>query len=388
MLKAYKYRIYPNELQKRLIEQTFSACRVVYNVALETKIRAYKEHKVSLSFYDLQSQMVEMKQDYLWLRQVNSQSLQATLQNMDGAFKKFFKGAGYPKFKSKRGSQSFQCPANTRKIDFEKGLLTIPKIPNIRLTVSRKFEGKIKTVSISRTASGKYFASILVQIDTVLPVKTLVESAKTIGIDLGLKDFAIASDGRKWSNPKFLRNDLQRLKVLQQRASRKKKGSNNRKKANKKVAVQHEKIVNKRKDYLQKLSTELVNDSQVASICVESLAVKNMVKNHKLAQAISDASWSEFVRMLEYKCEWSGKNLIKIGRFEPSTKTCNSCGALNETLTLADRIWTCASCYVTHDRDVNASKNIKIMGLQHSRRGTPEEPAELPTKIIGVLKQE
>ena len=380
MFKAYKYRIYPTEAQKSLIEQTFAACRCVYNVALETKMRAYKEHGVNLSSFDLCYQLAEMKQDYAWIQQVDSQALQASVKKIDIAFKNFYKGSGYPKFKSKKSNQAFQCPNHKRKVDFERGTITIPKIANIPAKISRTFYGKIKTITISRTLSGNYFASVLVDNEQDVPIKLPIDAKKTIGIDLGIKDFAIINDGVKIENPKYLHGSLNRLKCLQRRLNHKKKGSNNRKKAAKRLAVIHEKIANQRKDFLQKSSTQIVNDNQVTTICVEGLAVKNMVKNHNLARAISDTGWGMFIEMLKYKCEWTGKNLIQIGRFEPSTKTCSCCGAINQTITLSDRSWTCANCLSTHDRDINAAKNIKIMGLTKSRQGMSVEPVELLRK--------
>lgn len=386
MLKTYKYRIYPNVNQIKLIEQTFGCCRLVYNLALEVKIRAYKEHGVGLSGYDLIYQLTELKKDFSYLNEVDSQALQASVNKIDISFKNFFRGSGYPKFKSKREQQSFQCPRNTRKIDWINNTLTIPKIKNIPIILDRAFDGQIKTVTISKTNTGKYFASVLVDNKLELPEKVKINPDTAIGIDLGIKDFAILSTGEKIKNPKYLRNGMKRLKVLQRRASRKKKGSCNRKKANKRLAIYHEKIANRRKDFLQKVSTRIIGDNQTGTVCVETLAVANMMKNHHLAQAISDVGWYEFVRMLEYKANWYGKNIIRIGRFEASTKTCSNCGAKNELLTLSDRSWTCGSCFVTHDRDVNAAKNIKFIGL-NTGKGIPGEPVEL-SELAEAKKQE
>ncbi len=328
-----------------------------------------------------------MKPENTWLYDVDSQALQASIKKLDSTFKTFFRGGGFPKFKSKYGRNSFQCPNNTRRIDWGNSTLTIPKIKDIPIVLSRKFKGEIKTVTISKAPTGKFYASILVDNKVELPKKREIEPQSTIGIDLGLKHFAILSDGTKFDNPRFLQQSLERLKVLQRRASRKKKGSSNRKKANKKVALQYEKVANQRKDFLQKTTTKLVCENQATTFCVETLSVKNMVKNHKLARAISDVSWSEFIRMLEYKCLWSGKNLIKIGRFEPSSKTCNECKTVNENLELIDREWSCASCFATHDRDVNAAKNIKFMGLK-TGEGISSEPADTLRTKVRVTKQE
>ncbi len=399
MLKSYKYRIYPTPEQVVVIEKTFGCCRLVYNLALEVKKRTYKEHGISLGAYSLINQLVEMKQDNHWLYDVDSQALTASIRRLETAFDAYFKGKGFPKFKSKYGPNSFRSPNNRREVDFEKGTLTIPKLSDIPMVISRKFKGEIKIVTISKTTTGKFYASILVDNKVELPKKREIEPQSTIGIDLGLKHFAILSDGTKFDNPRFLQQSLERLKVLQRRASRKKKGSSNRKKANKKVALLHEKIANQRRDYLQKLSTELVCENQATTFCVESLNIAGMSKRCKpkydedlnplpngqaaksgLNKSIRDAGLGMFLQMLEYKCGWFGKNLIKIGRFEPSSKTCSECGAINENLTLSDREWSCASCFVTHDRDVNAAKNIKFMGLK-TGEGISGGPAELRTKV-------
>lgn len=363
MLKSYKYRIYPNDSQKALIEQTFNACRLVYNLGLGIKIDAYKQHGIKLSSFNLCYQLVDLKNENNWLKEVDSQALQASVKKIDVAFKNFYNGNGYPKFKKKSNNQTFQCPHSPRKVDFDRGLLTIPKIKNIPIKITRKFTGKVKTVTISRTATNKYYASILVDNGCNYPDKQPIESDTAIGIDLGIKNFAIFSDGTICDNPKYLRNSQERLKILQRRVSKKIKGSANRKKAIKRVAILHEIITNQRNDFLHKFSDAITK--QYDTICVEDLNIAGMVKNHKLAHAISDVSWSEFVRQLKYKAKWRGKNIIQIGRFEASTKTCSNCGVKNETLTLKDREWTCAFCLSIHDRDVNAAINIKQIGLKN-----------------------
>ena len=259
--------------------------------------------------------------------------------------------------------------------------MTIPKIKGIPIVLCRKFEGKIKNVTISRTPTGKYFASILVQTNEVLPVKPVVSPDKTIGIDLGIKSFVVSSDGQTFEANRKLKNNLQRLKVLSRRVSRKKKGSNNRKKAVKCLAILHERITNQRTDYIHKTTSSLVKgDNQ--TFMIEDLNVAGMLKNRKLSQAIADVSFGEFARQMQYKCDWYGKNLIKIGMFEPSSKTCSECGIINETLALADREWVCANCGSIHDRDFNAAKNIKQMGLnKQTPAGSREEPVEQRSKV-------
>lgn len=380
MFKAYKYRIYPNEEQENRINQTIGVCRLVYNLALEVKVRAFKSAGKRLSAYDLCSQLVELKKEFKWIADVDSQSLLASVAKVDVAFSNFFIGKGYPKFKSKRLDGSFQCPTNTRRIDWERSTLTIPKIKDIPIILSRKFDGKIKTVTISKTATGKYFASILVDNNDPLPNLQTKENA--LGIDLGISNFAILSTGEKIDNPRYFQGELKRLKILQRRASNKKKGSKNRKKALLKVALLHEKISNQRKDFLHKLSTKLISDNQTDTICVESLAVSNMVKNRKLSQAISDVSWGEFIRQLEYKGKWYGKNVIKINRFYASSKTCSSCGHIKDEMNLSERTWICSNCGSNHDRDINAAINIKNSGM-----GSPVEPVEL-LAVAGAKKQE
>ena len=270
--------------------------------------------------------------------------------------KKFFKGAGFPKFKSKhKGKQSFSIPQN---VIVENNLLIIPKFKEgINIVLHREIKGIIKSATISVTPTGKYFVSILVDTNIEIPIKTPITESTTIGIDLGIKDFAITSDGEVFENPKYLRKAQSKLKYVQRKYS-KHKG----KRTKKKLAKLHEDVVNKRKDFLHKLSSKLISENQ--TIALETLAVKNMVKNHNLAQSISDVSWSTFVSMLEYKADWYGKNILRIGRFAPSSKTC-SCGVINKDLKLSDREWTCKSCGTTHDRDILAACNIKSFALKN-----------------------
>ena len=384
MLKAYKYRIYPTDAQKLKIQQTIGVCRLVYNLALQTKIEAYMANGTRLSAFDLCYQLADMKKDYDWMRDVDSQALQAAVKKVDGAFKGFFDGKGFPKYKSKKGKQSFQSPHPCKTIDFEKGLLTILKMKNIPIRISRGFTGKMKTITISKSPSGKYFASILVDNGATIPKTKPIKEA--IGIDLGIKHFAVMSDGSKTDNPKHYKSNIQRLKCLQRRVSRKVKGSNNKKKATKTLSLHHEKITNRRQDFLHKLSSAITK--QYDTVCLEDLNVAGMVKNRKLSQAISDVGWSEFVRQLEYKSKWEGNNFIQIGRFEPSSKMCHHCGDINNLLTLKDREWTCATCGTIHDRDISAAINIKKLGLKkHSGEGISGEPVEL-SALAGAKKQE
>jgi putative transposase len=259
---------------------------------------------------------------------------------------------------------------------FERGLLTIPEIKDIPIVLCRRFSGQIKTITISRSPAKKHYASILVDNKEPLPVKPAIKPRTSIGIDMGIKNFAVTSNGFFYEPNRHLKESLARLQCLQKRVSKKKKGGNNRKKANLCVAKLHERIANRRNDYIHKITSQLIRDNQAETFMMESLNIAGLVKNRKLSQAISDVSIGEFFRQMEYKCNWYGKNLVKIGRFEPTSKTCSVCGEINETLTLADRWWTCANCHSTHDRDLNAAKNIRRVGLIQSGEGISGEPVE------------
>ena len=379
MYKAFKYRIFPTEPQKELIAKHIGSSRFVYNLALETKNAAYISAKHNYSAFDLVKQLPELKKELPWLKEVNSQSLQQSIQNMDIAFKKFFKGAGFPKFKSKRGRQSFSIPQN---VIVEGNLLIIPKFKEgIKMSLHRPTKGIIKSATISVTPTGKYFVSILCDTKEDMPTKATIEENTTIGIDLGIKSFAITSEGEVFENPKYLRKAQSRLKYVQRKYS-KYKG----KRTKHKLALLHEKVVNKRKDFLHKVSTQLIRENQ--TIALETLAVKNMVKNHNLAQAISDVSWSTFVSMLEYKADWYGKNILRIGQFAPSSKTCSCCGNINKELTIKNREWTCSSCSAVLDRDVNAACNIKSFALKNILSGTDSKNQDELPRLRGVLTPE
>lgn len=380
MFKAFKYRIFPTEPQKELIAKHIGSSRFMYNLALETKNAAYISAKHNYSAFDLVKQLPELKKELPWLKEVNSQSLQQSIQNMDIAFKKFFKGAGFPKFKSKRDRQSFPIPQN---VTVENNLLIIPKFKEgIKIVLHRPTKGTIKSATISVTPTGKYFVSILCDTKEEIPTKAPIKESTTIGIDLGIKDFAITSEGEVFENPKFLRKAQIKLKYVQRKYS-KHKG----KRTKKKLAKLHENVVNKRKDFLHKVSTKLIRENQ--TICLETLAVKNMVKNHNLAQAISDVSWSTFVSMLEYKADWYGKNILRIGQFSPSSKTCSNCGTINKELQLKDREWTCINCNTLLNRDENAAINIKSFALKNHLSGGHrlKNQDELP-RLRGVLTPE
>jgi putative transposase len=355
MIKGIQFRIYPTESQKELLAKSFGSARFVYNWALDLKSKTYQTEKKSITRFQLDKQLTNLKKEQIWLKEIPSQVLQQSLSDLDSAFTKFFKEKkGYPKFKKKHAKQSIRFPQGFELLDTQ---IKLPKLGKVKAKISKDLSRcVIKNITISQNKSGKHFASICYDDLLTVPTKAPIDENQAIGIDVGIKTFIVTSEAEEIENPKFLKNNLQRLKVLQRRMTKKTKGSKNRNKARIKVAKHHEKISNMRKDFLHKTSTTLIKQNN--TICIEDLNVAGMLKNHKLAQAIQDVSWSEFFRMLDYKAEWHGKNLIKIGRFWPSTILCD-CGTLNKELALADRIWTCKNCGVEHQRDVLAAKNIK-----------------------------
>ena len=367
--------MYPNHEQEAKIIQTFGAVRFVYNWSLEQKIKAYETKNIMVSRFELNNILPDLKDENEWLKDVNAQTLQQANKRLDSAFTKFFREKkGFPKFKSRKNPvQSFQIPQHYT-VDFENSKVKLPKIGWIKAVLHREFVGTLKTATVSLNATRQFHISILVDDGKDKLKKEPFTHSSTIGIDVGIKHFATFSDGTKVDNPKHLINSSKRLEVLQRRLSRKHKGSNNRNKARHDVAKINNHIANQRKDFLHKLSSKIVSENQ--AIAVETLNVSGMVKNHCLARAISDASWSEFFRMVEYKCEWYGKTVIHIGRFEPSSKICNVCGTVNRTLTLSDRNWTCNNCNTPHDRDINASINIKNFALQDQNLISILSPSE------------
>jgi putative transposase len=381
MLRALKYRLYPDAEQQVLINKHIGSVRFVYNLALETKQVAWAGNRINLSRYDLQAQLKELKNECTWLKEVNSQSLQVALMNLDAGYLRFFKGvADFPKFKKKTARQSFNVPQNVLLQD---GKLSLPKFKEgIKIILHRPIKGTIRQATISRTPTGKYFASILCETGEAIKKAKPIKESTTIGIDLGIKSFLITSAGKAFDNPAFLKQSLSKLKYTQRKYS-KHKG----KQTKYKLAAIHEKVANQRKDFLHKASTQLIRENQ--SIAIEDLNIAGMVKNHKLARSISDAGWGEFVRQLEYKAEWYGKNIIRIGRFDPSSKICSNCGSINKELTLQDREWTCNDCETVLDRDVNAAINIKNFALKNhlSAEHRLKNRNELPT-LVGVMTSE
>jgi len=362
MLRAYKYRIYPNKEQEKLFFQHFGACRFIYNWGLENKIRTYESDDKSISRFTLNKMLLDLKSKHVWLKDVNSQSLQGATLHLENAFTRFFREKkGFPKFKSRKNPvQSFSVPQGYN-VDFETHKIRLPKIGWVKTKLHRRYKGVEKTATVSITPTGKFFISILIDDEKDQPSTQHFDENTTIGVDVGIKDFAILSNGEKIGNPRCLKQSFLRMKVLQRRLSKKQKGSNNRNKAKKAVAKLHEKIHNQRNDFQHKLSFRLVCENQ--AIALETLNVDGMLKNHTLAQHIADASWSSFVTQLEYKAQRLGKTILRIGQFEPSTKICSKCGYYNRDLTLADRDWVCPDCGSHHDRDINAAINIKKFAL-------------------------
>lgn len=380
MLKAFKYKINPTKEQSILLNKHIGASRFVYNLALEVKQMAWAGNKVNLSCFALHSQLKDLKTECEWLKEINSQSLQQSITNLDKAYTAFFKGQNsFPKFKKKSDGGSFNIPQN---VLLKNGKLVIPKFKKgIDIILHRPIKGEIRQAAISRTPTGKYFVSILCETGEAIKTKAKIRENTTVGIDLGIKTFIVASDGKEFDNPKFLRKAQSKLKYVQRKYS-KYKG----KRTKQKLVILHEKVANQRKDFLHKTSSELIKNHD--SLAIEDLNVKGMLANHKLAQSISDAGWSSFITMLEYKADWYGKNILKIGRFEPSSKLHANCGYINKELTLSDREWTCPKCSEVVLRDVNAAINIKSFALRNILSGTDRKnQGKLPT-LVGALTLE
>lgn len=356
--KSYKFKIEPTKDQRVLIEKHFGSVRFVFNRFLHERKEKYLNEKPSLNYYDNARTLTDLKKEegFDWLKEINSQSLQSAIRNLDSAYKNFFnKQNQFPRFKSKYDRQSFKIPQN---VFINNGRLIIPKFKEgIKIKLHRELEGEILFATITKSPTGKYYVSITCEVN----YKPLDKTGSSVGIDTGIKDLAILSDGKTYENIKVLKYKLKKLKYEQKQLSKKQKDSNSRQKQKIRLSLVHEKITNIRKDYLHKVSTEIVKNHDIIS--VEDLAVKNIMKNHKLAQSLSDVSLGMFYTMLEYKSKWNDKSFVKIDRFFPSSKTCSNCGWINQDLNLSIREWTCPSCNEHHDRDLNASKNILKQGI-------------------------
>jgi putative transposase len=368
MIKTYKYEIYPNLEQKSKIDNFIGCARFIYNWGLERKTKSFIEENKQLSCFTLINEIVKLKEteEYSWLNDCHSQILQMSLRNLDNAFTNFFRKRGkFPKFKSKKyAKQTIHYPQG---VYIEGNNIFIPKIKKVPFDNHRQFEGKIKTVTLRKSSTNRYFVSILVEDDKKLPIKNNINEKTTIGLDLGIIHFAISSTGEIFENQKYFYNSEKKLRVENRKLSRKyvrglEEQSKNYIKQKLVVAKLQEKIKNQRKDFLHKLSKQLID--KYDTICIEDLDVQKMMKNPQYARRITDCGWGYFKLYLEYKADWYGKNLIFINKFEPSSKMCNKCGDINQNLKITDRTWTCSNCNTVLDRDLNAAINIKNIGLR------------------------
>ena len=362
MEKAYKFRIYPNDKQEKLINKTFGCVRFVYNRYLNKRIEVYKDTKENFSFNKCSADLTALKKELEWLKEVDKFSLQNSLRDLDNAYKKFFKeGSGFPKFKSKKTSRlSYRTSFTNKNIDYVNGYIKLPKLGLIKTRDKHVLEGRILNATVSKSPSGKYFVSIC---STDIEFNQLNKTGNSIGLDLGITDFCSLSNGEIVKNPKHLQKSLKKLAKLQRGLSRKSIGSSNRNKARLKVARLSEHISNQRKDFLHKLSKRLVVENDV--ICIENLNIKSMLKNKQLSRSVSDVSWYEFTRQLDYKSRWYGKKVIKVDMYFASSQICSGCGHKNPiTKDLSVREWTCTECNTHHHRDINASINILNEGLR------------------------
>ncbi|WP_130860921.1 IS200/IS605 family element RNA-guided endonuclease TnpB [Gracilibacillus phocaeensis] len=368
--KAYQFRIYPTKEQESLIAKTIGCSRFVFNHFLGRWNDAYQETGKGLTYHSCSAALTKLKKEFVWLKEVDSVALQSSLKNLADSYTRFFKKQNKtPRFKSKKNKvQSYTTKETNNNIAIVDSKIKLPKLGLVRFAKSREVEGRILHATVRRNPSGKYFVAILAETE----VQPLEKTESSIGIDLGIADFAILSDGRKMDNNKFTSNMEKKRKREQRKLSRralhaKKNGINlldakNYQKQKRKVARLHERVMNQRADFLNKLSTEIIKNHDI--ICIEDLNTKGMLRNHKLAKAISDVSWSAFVSKLEYKAKWYGKTIVKISRWFPSSQICSDCGHQDGKKSLEIREWTCPICHEHHDRDVNASKNILAEGLR------------------------
>ena len=364
-MKAIKVRIYPKRNPREVIAKTVGCCRFIYNWALEKRIAFYQSEKKSIHKYELINGIADLKKENEWLREVPSQALQQSVFDLDSAFSHFFKkNNAFPKFKSKKNArQSYRMPQGF-EINRDSHYIKLPKLGWVRFIDEFHVpeNAVFKNVTVSRECD-QYYAAVCYDVPKKQSKQFNVKESKTLGIDLGIKTLATLSDGTKIDNPKHLKKYEAKIIAEQRCLAKKEVGKKSYDKQKLKLAKAHRKVRNTRLDFLHKLTTSLVDNQNWTSFCIEDLAVRDMQQNRFLAKSIGDVGWRMFRSMMEYKCEDRGKNLIVIGRFEPSSKTC-TCGVVNADLSLSDRTWTCSTCNVTHDRDILAANNIKTFGLR------------------------